>query len=471
MSLVINKSPLFQDIEDIVKQPSYPFSSTLETEIKIHTVEKDLDHKDGVAVSCIKIYRDYVNNISDYMELEISCLLGTYVYDIYPFLDNLEVSLYMVRQEQVDNKPVIVKERFKGVYLLDKNSEIPTTTNVNKDDLNQNLPIRLTLQLIDRSAEALRIKTVQGSFDRRINPKNKDMSPTTFIKSIISEHCDKVLIENKPCITRIDIEPADNKEQLKAITVPSGTRLVELPEYIQLKSSGVYSSGIGNYIQRFAPSKTETVKGYFVYSLYNPRKYNKTEHKIIFYSPPTSNYAITDVVYKYEGKVLRVLAHSNPAINDTKESLIMSTGGGFRTANANSFTKKPVIMTEQGPRFTKQGLVTEVIYKDRKDGINFAPGKGVSANHFALSSEILKKAGKTIPLRITNVDPDFIYPGAPCKVVYEGKNKAVDEFYGVIHRAVIILAQQALNMQHIYTSPRISLSSQIDLEIFVAGDQ
>ena len=114
--------------------------------------------------------------------------------------------------------------------------------------------------------------------------------------------------------------------------------------------------------------------------------------------------------------------------------------------------------------------MTEVIYKDRKDGINFAPGKGVSANHFALSSEVLKKAGKTIPLRITNVDPDFIYPGAPCKVVYEGKNKAVDEFYGVIHRAVIILAQQALSMQHIYTSPRISLSSQIDLEIFVAGD-
>lgn len=469
MSLTLSKSSLFQDIEDITKQPKNNYSSTLEAELKIHTVDKDLDYKDGVAVAELKIYRDYVNNVSDYMELKVSCLLGTYVYDIYPYLDNMEVSLYLIRQEQVNNKPVIVKERFKAVYLLDKNSEIPTTTNVSKDDLNQNVPMVLTLQLIDRSAEALRIKTVQGSFDKRINPKNKDMSPTSFIKSLVSEHSNKVLIENKPSIDRVNVEPSDNKEQLKAITIPSGTRLVELPDFLQVKSSGVYNSGIGNYIQRFAPSKTETLKGYFVYSLYNPKKYNPSEHKIIFYSPPTSNYAITDVTYKYEDKVLRVVAHSNPGINDTKESLIMSTGGGYRTANANSFTKKPVIMTEQGPKFSKQGLVTEVVYKDRADGINFAPGKGISSNHFAMSSDILRKAGKTIPLRVTNVDPDFIYPGAACKVVYEGKTKSVDELYGVIHRAVIIYAQQALNMQHIYTSPRISLNTQIDLEIFVVG--
>lgn len=470
MSLTIDKSPLFQDIGDITKQPTNTYNSTLETEIKVHTVDKDLDYLDGIAVAGIKIYRDYVNNISDYIEIQISCLLGTYVYDIYPYLDNMEVSLYMIRQEQANNKPTIVKERFKAVYLLDKNSDTPTTTNVSKDDLNQNLPIVLTLQLIDRSAEALRIKTVQGSFDKRINPKNKDMSPGNFIKSIISEQCDKVLIENKPSIDRVDIEPTDNKEELRSVTIPSGTRLVELPDYLQTKSSGVYNSGIGNYIQRFAPSITETVKGYFIYSLYNTKKYHTSEHKIIFYSPPISNYAITDVTYKYDGKVLRVVAHSNPAINDMKESLIMSTGGGYRSANANSFTKKPIIVTDEGPKFTKQGLVTEVVYKDRPDGINFAPAKGVSANHFVMSSEVLKKAGKTIPLRITNVDPDFIYPGASCKVVYEGKTKSVDEFYGVIHRAVIVLAQQALNMQHIYTSPRISLSSQIDLEIFVAGE-
>lgn len=470
MSLTIDKSPLFQDIEDITKPPKNTYLSTLETEIKLHTVDKDLDYKDGIGVADIKIYRDYVNNISDYIELRMSCALGTYVYDVYPYLDNIEISLYMIRQERVDGNPVIVKERFKAVYLLDKNSDIPTTTNVSKEDLNQNTPIVLTLQLIDRSAEALRVKTVQGSFDKRINPKNKDMTVGVFIKSIISEQCDKVLIENKPSIDRVNIEPVDNTDELKSLTIPSGTRLVELPDYIQLKSSGVYNSGIGNYIQRFAPSTKETIKGYFVYSLYNPNKYSKSEHKIIFYTPPLSNHAITEVTSKYEGKVLRIVAHSNPAVNDTKESLIMSTGGGFRTANANSFTKKPVIVTEEGPKFSKTRLLTEVVFKDRPDGINFAPARGVSGNHFSMTSDVLRKAGKTIPLRITNVDPDFIYPGASCKVVYEGKTKVVDEFYGVIHRAVIVLAQQALNMQHIYTSPKISLSSQIDLEIFVAGN-
>lgn len=467
MSLTTELSPLFQDISDVTTQPKNPYSSTLDCELRLHTVDKDLDYLDGVAVTELRIFRDYVNNIADYMELKVVCLLGTYIYDVYPYMDNLEVSLYLTRQERPNNKPIRIKERFKAVYLLEKNQDIPTTSNMNKDDLNQNLPIVFTLQLLDRSAEALRIKTVQGSFDKRINPKNKEMEPDKFVKSIISEHTGKVLVENKPSIDVVNIEPCDNKEQLKALTIRSATRLVELPEYIQTKSSGIYNSGVGNYIQRFSPSPSESVKGYFVYSLYSAKKYHTSEHKIIFYVPPTSTHSINDVTYKYADKTLRVVAHHNPAIKDTKESLIMSTGSGFRAANANSYSKKPVIMTEEGPEFSKTGLNTEIIYKDRADSINFAPGRGVSNNHFVLSSEILRKAGKYIPLRVTNLDPDFFYPAAACKVVYAGKDTAVEENYGVIHRSIIILAQQALNLQHSFTSPLVSLNTQIDFEIFV----
>jgi len=111
--------------------------------------------------------------------------------------------------------------------------------------------------------------------------------------------------------------------------------------------------------------------------------------------------------------------------------------------------------------------VTEIIYKDRNDSINFAPGRGVSSNHYVHTSEVLRKAGKYIPLRVTNLDPDFFYPAAACKIVYSDKDKGVSESYGVIHRAVIIMAQQALNMQHSFTSPVVSLNTQTDFEIFV----
>lgn len=469
MSLTSGQSVLSQDVADITTRPKNKFTSGFLSEIKLHTVEKDLDYRDGVACSDIRIYRDYVENVSDYIEIQLSCLLGTYLYDIYPFMDNMELSLSLVRQEQVNNKPVRLTERFKAVFLLEKNSSLPSMSRQSKDDLNQNLPIVLTLQLIDRSAETTRIKTVQGSFDARINPKNKDMGPGSFLKSLISEHTGKILIDNKPCIDKVNIEPADNKSNLGSVTIPSNTRLVELPEFIQIKSSGVYNAGIGNYIQRFSSSLVETSKVFFVYSLYNPEKYHKSEHKIIFYAPPTSNDSLADCTYKYSDKVLRVVSQSLSRIADTKDSLIMSTGGGYRLAHANSFTKKPVEMTENGPKFKKTGLVTEVVHKERPDGLNFAPGKGIGSNLFEMNSEVLAKAGKYVKLRVTNLDMDFLFPGAPCKIVYEGKTRAAEELYGVLHRAVIVLSQPAMNPTHMFTSSNVTLNSQIDIDIFVAN--
>lgn len=471
MSLTSGQSVLSQDVADITSKPKNSYTSGFLSEIKLHTVEKDLDYRDGVACTDIRIYRDYTENVSDYIEITLTCLLGTYVYDIYPFLDNIELTLYLTRQEQINNKPVRINERFKAVYLLEKNANIPTISRQTREDLNQNLPIAITLQLIDRSAETTRIKTVQGSFDAVINPKNKDMSAGAFLKSLISEHTGKILIDNKACVDKVDIEPVDNKEKLKSITIPSNTRLVELPEYIQTKSSGVYNAGIGNYIQRFGSSKGESAKVFFVYSLYNPEKYHKSEHKIIFYAPPTSNDSLADCTYKYSDKVLRVVTQALTKISDTKDSLVMSTGGGYRAANAKSFTKKPVEMTPSGPKFKKTGLVTEIVHKERPDGLNFAPGKGVSSNHFALNSAILAKSGQYVKLRVTNLDMDFIFPGAPCKIVYEGKNRVAEELYGVLHRAVIILSQPAMNLTHVFTSSSITLNSQIDLDVFVTTEK
>lgn len=469
MTLTLELSPLYQDIADITKQPKTKYNSGFDCEVKVHTTDKDLDYLDGVTVSNIKILRDYVGMMSDHIEISLSVMLGTYVYDIYPYLENMEVSLYLTRQEHLNDKPNNITERYKAVYLLEKNSAISTKTSLPKDTLNQELPIVLTLQLLDRSAETLRIKTLQGSFDKVINPKNKDMKPEVFLKSIVSEHINKVLVENKPAIDKLNIEKVDNLTPLKSITIPSGTRLVELTEYIQTKSDGLYNGGVGTYIQRFASSKEETSKVFFIYSLYTANKYDTSEHKTIFYSPPTSNYAITDITYTYKDKTLKVIAHASSKIDDTKESQVMSTGSGYRTANANSFMKKPVEMTPDGPKFARSNLNTEVVYKEREDGLNFSPNKGISSNHFHMNSEVLAKAGKYIRLRVTNLDIDFIYPGAPCKVVYENKENLIEELYGVIHRALIVFAQPAMNLTHMYSSPTSTLNSQMDLEIFVTG--
>ena len=219
-SRTLETSLLYPDISDIIANPDDIYNPIFKFETKLHTEEKDLDNTDGLLLNDIYIVRNYVENISDYIEIKLSISMGTFLYDVYDYLNNIEVTLITTKQLYKDKQPFSIKERYKAIYLLEKNQGLPNTISQSKDDLNNNMPVVITLQLLDRSAETIRIKTTHGNFDKGIN-SNSDMSIAGFLKSVISEQTNKILIENKQSIDSFNIEDPDNKDKLKAITIPS----------------------------------------------------------------------------------------------------------------------------------------------------------------------------------------------------------------------------------------------------------
>lgn len=465
MSRIIDNSKLYPDISDIIGNHPVKYNAIFNFETKLHTEDKDLDYTDAVLLTDIYIIRDYVENMADYIEVKISIPLGTFLYDVYDKLDNIEVTLITTKQLTDNNQLFSVKERYKAAYLLEKNTSIPNTISQSKTDLNNQMPVIITLQLVDRSAETIRVKTTQGNFDMSIN-KNKDMNIGTFLKSVISEQTNKILIENKQSLDSFNIEEIDNKDNLLSVTIPSNTRIVELPDYIQNNNIGVYNGDIGIYIQKFGIDHFNYKKSLFIYSLYNTKKYDKAEYKIIFYSPLASSMSVTDNTYKYKDKILRILPHSITKIEDNKETSISSTGSGFQCSNSNSFMKKPVVMTEKGPIFSPGELTTAVVFKDKKDNLNYAPNKQITNNQFKLTSNILKSNGNYFTTEISNIDHDFFYPGAKCKILYEGKDGKITEVFGVIHKALITYSNSNLNLIMNSNSRSISLTSHVSLQVF-----
>lgn len=467
MALTIENSPLYQDIADVFKPYEKDiYKPYFDVEVKVHTEEKDLDVTDNVTLSELYIIRDYVNNISDYIEAQIVFPFGTFVYDVYPYLDNVEITLITTKQRYKGKTPHKEKERYKAVYLLDKNPDIPSTINLNKSDLNQYSPISIRFQLLDRATETLRIKTTIGNYDPVVNA-NSDMSIKAFLKSVISEEANKILIENKPALDAIYIEEPNNKEPLKSITIPSYTRIVELADYIQTKNVGIYNAGVGCYIQKVALDHYTYKKGFFVYSLYNGKKYEKEEQKTIFYNPITSSMSIKEKTYHYEDKILKIVPYTITNIKDNKEALVMSYGSGIRVSNANSMMKKPVEMKEEGPSFKKDRLVTEISFKDRKDNLNFARNYSTTSNQFHLVSNVLKDQGKYVTIEVSHLDHDFIYPGAACKIMYEDNNAKVKELFGVIHNVTIKYSNDELNLPVKATMKATPLYSKAILNVFV----
>lgn len=416
-SYSIQRSPLWQDIEDIVENKDSKIRNTVKISCVIHNKDYDIGPVDYVSVVKLQVLRDYVLHVSDYTEITIKMLLGDYVKKVYPYLANTDITLSItVKEGDIESKPNI--QRYKAVYLIDKNNIVPNNLPSNVTDNNQLGFVNLTFQLIDRSVEVLRTKTIHGSFDNIITKDKKKIIPIdTFIKTVISHHSKLILIDGKPSLDGINIDKIDNLEPIRKLLIPSGTRVLDIPIYFQKKSMGIYNSGCGAYVQTYDSKKT-----YFVYSLYNTIKYKKSKIKCIIYLPLTSGYSHTKNTYKNKDEVIKIIGSTSYNLNDQRDSGLMSRGSGFRISNAKAYMTKPVEITEKGPVFKRTRLVTEIVNKERKDNLDYAKinqERSITYNIFEETTKVIERDGFYIDVKWVNSNPDILYPGMSCQIKTE----------------------------------------------------
>lgn len=457
------------DMASIVKKPDYEFNPYVEFRAILHTEKKDLSKKDTVAVNKLIINRDYSKSISDYIEVEVIIPYGTYRYDVEPYLDNLELTLIKVLQNRVPQAKNELVKKYKAVFLLDKNKNIPNIMQGNLSDLNNLPPVTLTLQLLDRFTEVYRIKTTSGSFDPGVIKENKNLDIQTFLATVLETEAKKIKIEGKNEIDTIDIEKPDNTEKLKSLHLPSYTRVVTIADYLQNHNVGVYLGDIGFFIQNYLNTKNENKKGIFVYSVYNSAKYDNAKFKFHIYVSKDAKYASVEKSYDVQDKLLRAVCYSPRSILDNKESSMMSTGSGYRISNASTYMSKPVVMTEEGPVFDRRIFAKEVVHKDRKDNLNFAPRKGVVYNQYKISTENAATFNSFAIITINNFEPDYLTPMFKGKILYQNlDNKIEQKTFTILSINTVYIPLQK-NPMELFNISKNFFTCTSELKISIAG--
>lgn len=454
---------------------STPF---FQTSVTLHTPKSDLTYEKGLYISSMVIDRDYEENIGDHIEVQLVIPLGTFMYDVYDYLENIEMTIKRRVQfnredknSKFDRQPLST-ERFKAVYLKDKNKAIPNAKEMSKEDYNQRLPITITLQLIDRSVEATRIKTTSSSFSME-----GEVMATSMLRNILSKETANIMVDNKLPIDFIQVEEPDNKESLNNVVIPSFTRIAEIPDYIQERSTGCYNDGLGCYIQKFTKDHKEYKKGMWVYPLYDPDKKDQADYNVYC---PTDNATTSNMpgsVFK-DGK-LSILAHKPTSVEDDKEASVMSSGGGFRVADASKFMDKPITIHKDGPIFERKKLNTEIVFKEREDGMNFAINRGNYFNVFALTSDVSKRKSNFMTLQVSNLDHDVLSPGKVAQIHYintnsrheEGKKNRKMKRKGYLLKAVITYTANNNSPMFNLNSRFIDMTSHATLKYCVGGEE
>ena len=420
MAKTIQETPLWLDVEDIFNKPE-PIP-TYNYQGQLHTVDQDID---AINITSIDIGRDYINNIGDEIIVKFHVYRGDYILDIYPKRHNLEFTIkrmLITNSEYPDTSKGFEIERYKAVFLVDGNLNAQTSKEqvIDRHTLNNQEPVEMVLQLLNRSLEPLRMKTVRGVF--------KDIKREDFIRSILAGETEKILIDGKPGLDSFNIVKPDNSELIKQLILPDNTPVLTVPTYLQERHTGVYATGIGNYFQTYDDQRT-----WFVYPLYNVERFRESVPKIIIYSIPEFQFSAVDRTFNIRDTCVHVLGTGSKRYQDDGETEMMNSGVGFRQANADSMMDKPIDMQADGPVGNNKKVNTEVTIKKREDGFNHAPTstRGIAVNSFAEYSRQASKNLAKVDIVWHNSKPELLYPGMPCKYVYVD-GEEIKEVKGVV---------------------------------------
>lgn len=438
---------IFNDIDKPVR---------FEYTAKIHTTAEDFD---VMKVLKFDLIRDYVNSIGDVITIELNMPLGDYMKRLYPYRTNLELTL---SKKQLGTIGEVFRantgkdsERFKAIFLPKDNPQISGSDLEQMDATTLNLMdvVVVKLQLLNRSLEPLRILTTSGIY--------KNTTNENVIRSVLMSESNQVLVDGKKAIDGIDVIKADNTEQQRHVVIPQGTLVTSVPSFCQEKMNGVYSTGIGTYLQTFNGKRY-----WFVYPLYNTKRFKENVKKVIFYAVPSNRFPSSERSYRVAGDILYITITSTKSYKDHAETEFMNSGSGFRMADARAFLKKPVKMTEEGPVGVRNRLNFEVAVKDRLDNLNFAPraAKRISSNPFAEYSEISAKTGGRMDLVWHHGNPSLLYPGMPCQYVYM-ENNILKKKEGVVlfcHATTVLQGTIATGRSHETTCQMTLFVEQAD---------
>lgn len=375
--------------------------------VKIHTPKGDFN---VLKVIEYQEYNDYVKQVYGSIHLSFHLGMGDYVHKLYPFRDILEVTVKKVPQN--DTGIAEVNEEYQAIRyraILDLTKNVRATgeriTQIGYETLNQSQPVTVNLELLDRNQELLRVAITEGDIYPQVTMKQ-------VISAVMTGESNKLRLDGKGVIEGFNLVEPDNSMVIPNIHIPS-MKVGLVPTYLQEKSLGVYSTGMGTHYQR-----VNNIPSWYVYSLFDCERFDSDVERMVIYAIPQDRASGLDRTFRKEGKILYVVATGQRNYTDDSQLGDLNQGVGFRMPNATGIFNGGAEMTLTGPVADRARLNTEVGTRKRPDGVYYAPMLAPSNNPFKQYSQLAARMTSQLNVVWENSYPDYVYPGMPCKYIF-----------------------------------------------------
>lgn len=370
----------------------------------------------------VKVTRQYHRQYADEIVLSVLMPRGQYTHRLYPNKDDFLVSLYkepigeIANQDDFDQD--IVTRTYRGV-LIERESSIVEGGDesiVDEETLDTSGVERYHIQLIDLAAEQLRMKTVGGIY--------RDMRTDEVVRGVFSWLSSDLGLDDTASVKGVDVVAGNNEQVRDHVIVPQGTKAMKFPDYVQEHCGGIYSAGLGYYLQNGI---------WYVYPQYNLRRFGSEPRNLTVFNVPRRRLPGIERTYLSDQDRITVLSTGQTVQTDESDQMQLNLGNGTRFLDANRTIGRWRDVDQNVATASRQQNMRELVVRSRKVGLNYAPmsERRITANPYFEASQISPRLGTVIQTVWENADPDLIYPGMPVRYVYMEKD-VLNDIYGIV---------------------------------------
>jgi hypothetical protein len=442
----IENTSLWREVESIIQAGDKPVHQVW----GITIFAGDEEIKPFKIVS-IDINRDYLNNFTDYALVDVRIPLGTYAKRLYPNMNNVEIELKRLNigetSDTVDLDEATQVERYTAVMIDTGNPIVESAIgNISsEEDLNRMDIPTVKFQLLNKSLEQIRVTPVGGIY--------RNMTGEDVVKAVLTKSSKSVDVDEERKVKGVSMIPASNQKKRDAIILPHNLQLVEVPHHVHYHCGGLYSAGLGYYLQD---------DHWYVFPVYDNTRFNDGDPTLTIINVPPNRLPGIERTYRKDGDNLVVLATGDAKFRDLSNLAQLNAGNGVRFADASKMMQDFVTVKGNKAQAARAKNNTEIVGDKRPNNVNYVTTalRGINANPYVEYSALTARQGSGINLVWENADHTLIHPGMPARVMYLDGDE-VKELYGVLQGAHLYASMREVGV----TSERFV--NHMTLSVFV----
>lgn len=414
----IERTALWQEVSTIISQDT-------STSIYYHwlcEVKANDEIQRPLKITGIDFVRDYAGAYADEIYLEIAIGAGTFSHLIYPYKEDLEITLFKVPlladtlENSSDEETMSFTFRAQlvdtGSAVMENNTRYGS--NAMAGDLIDILYVKF--QLLDPLLEQIRMQTAGGLF--------KDSTPGDVLRYVLTESSKQIEIDDENKVQGVDMVDPNNTTAQKHIVIPHGTKLVEIPDFLQSQCSGIYNAGMGFYLQKY---------NWYVYPLFDTLRFDNTLKNLTLINVPNNRMPDIELTYRTTANQVIAIVTGSTLHKDDSEQLQANQGNGVRFLDARKVMDGFAETKNNRTQVLRAANNNEFVLEQRKTGLNNVQNAPIriTSNNFVELSRLARRKGSLMQCEWQSSNPDLIYPGMPVKFMYlvEGE---VQETTGIV---------------------------------------